>query len=221
MSKVISFRVSESEFAVLKTKTQGSINDYARRIVTDCIQHKESDNDSCIQQSCDCKQDNKQDNKELVAALLQVSDLRAEIENLRAGATEKAIIEKIVEVEKIVEKNCGQCDRLAQELTDAQNGLNEKEKIIAMLEAELKNAKSSLQAEFQKNERLQSAVKQLETKNNSLKAEVSRLQSVVENTKKELAEAYAEAYNKSGIPIWLIVIGALSAVALFLLGTWV
>jgi chromosome segregation ATPase len=185
--------------------------------------------DTVISFPADCKNCKEDNRKELITALLEVTDLRAEIENLRARASEmpaeKEIIEKIVEVEK----DCTSCEKIAAmdmekadlraEMQAKDQGLQEKEKYIQQLKSSL----SSLQTETEKVSRLESALKQLETKNNSLKAEVeagkaetSRLQSVVENTKKELSEAL----DATGIPVWLIFIGVLAVVAFFFIGTW-
>ncbi len=234
MSKVISFRVSEDEFEGLKLKTQGSVNDYAKGIVTGCIQDNPAvykdvykNNDDCIHQNCeDCIQV-KELQKDLAAAeetikisadcsecetkteltttLLQIADLKQEIEELRASpAPDCSACEKMAEMdreraelqaetERLAEHKTnlqGKCDRLTAEIAEARAEAQElsqgKEKDCDNCERitaqgkEKDRIKSSLQSEVEKTERLESALNRLENENNSLKAETEAGKAEVE-----------------------------------------
>lgn len=228
------------------------------------LQAELAEAEETVKISNDCQ--NCAEKKELVKALLQINDLRQEIESLKAFPTESPVIEKIVEVEK----DCGQCeklaeqeqaraelqaeidrllghkenlmskcDRLAQELEQAR--AQEKEKDCGQCERlaqEKKNIEylnSSLDAERQQRERLESALNQIENKKNSLRSEIERLQSERDGMTDALSKLKTENNDLKntvekitterdalyGVPLWVILLAVVFAAAAFFAGRWI
>ena len=199
-----------------------------------------------IKISADCS--NCTEKSELAQALLQISDLKTEIEELRASpAPDCSACEKMAEMdreraelqaetERLAEHKTnlqGKCDRLTAEIAEARAEAKDCQNCerIRAIEKEKSQLRSSLQSEVEKTERLESALNRLENENNSLKAEteagkaeVERLQSVVESMESEITKLTTErdaAYAETGIPLWMILLFVVLIAGGFMAGRWI
>jgi ElaB/YqjD/DUF883 family membrane-anchored ribosome-binding protein len=141
-------------------------------------------------QTCETK-------KELAQALLQVSDLRAEIEELKAfPGTAETVIEKIEYIEK--EKDCHGCEKMAEIEQDRASMQAEidrlashKENLMAKcdrLAQELAEARAAQEGNIKKEdmERLQSL----------LSSHKTEIETIKDRAKIEIENAKVDAHNK-------------------------